>query len=79
VGGLDDEKLSYGALVGGCLRQPEGEDHALWANRKCHLEAVDPLGFGGAPPEGGLLAENSRLREALTLTMAGMRVVSRTW
>src|SRR5215204_3073834 len=31
---LDDEKLSYGALVGGCLRQPEGADHALWADRK---------------------------------------------
>jgi hypothetical protein len=35
---LADEKLSYGAVVGGCLRQPEGADHALWADRKCHLE-----------------------------------------
>src|SRR5829696_1558753 len=35
---LDDEKLSYGALLGGCLRQPEGADHPLWAYRKCHLE-----------------------------------------
>src|SRR5215207_9600060 len=51
---LDDEKVPYGAVVGGRLRKPEGADHALWADRKRHLEAVNPLGLGGAPPEGGL-------------------------
>src|SRR4051795_5465311 len=54
---LDDEKLPYGPLVGGGLRQPEGADHALRADRKRHLEAVNPLGLGGAPAEGGLPAE----------------------
>src|SRR5918995_2043160 len=51
---LDDEKVPYGALVGGRLRKPKGADHALWADRKRHLEAVNPLGLGGAPAEGGL-------------------------
>ena len=51
---LDDEEVSYGPLVGGGLRQPEGADHALRADRKCYLEPVNPLGLGGAPPEGGL-------------------------
>jgi hypothetical protein len=75
---LDDEKVPYRALVGGGLRQPEGADHALWADRKRHLEAVNPLGLAGARAKGGL-PQKSPLREALTLTMAGMRVVSRTW
>ena len=26
---LDDEKVPYGPLVGGCLRRPEGADHAI--------------------------------------------------
>src|SRR5215204_568661 len=61
---LDDEKVSYGAVVGGCLRQPEGADHALWADRKCYLEPVNPLGLGGAPPEGGLPGKQSLARSS---------------
>src|SRR5919112_3296160 len=59
---LDDEKLPYGAIVGGCLCQPEGADHALWADRKRHLEPVNPLGLGGASAEGGLPAEGPLAR-----------------
>jgi hypothetical protein len=72
------EGLAYGSIVGGCRCQAEGRDHPLGVNHQSHLEAVDPLGLGGAPPEGSLSAEKSPLREALTLTIAGTRVVSIT-
>src|SRR5215218_11025811 len=61
---LDDEKVSYGAVVGGCLRQPEGADHALWADRKCYLEPVNPLGLRDAPAEGGLPGKQSLARSS---------------
>src|SRR4029450_4693492 len=52
-----DKDLSYRPLVGGAPRQPEGADHALRPDREADLEAVDPLGLRGAPPEGRLAAE----------------------
>jgi hypothetical protein len=77
---LADKPIPYGALVGGGLGQAESGDDTLRAHRERYLEAVDPLGLGGTPPEGRLPAKQpfARMREALTLTMAGMRVVSNT-
>ena len=51
------EGLSDGPLVGGRGGQEEGAYHALGIYHRGHLEAVDPLGLGGAPAEGGLPAE----------------------
>jgi hypothetical protein len=51
------EGLPYGPLVGGSRGQPEGGDDAPRIYHQGHLEAVDPLGLGGAPAEGGLPAE----------------------
>jgi hypothetical protein len=51
------EGVCYGSLVGGRRCQPEGRDHPVGVYHQSHLEAVDPLGLGGAPPEGSLPAE----------------------
>src|SRR5215216_5356588 len=61
---LDDEKVPYGPLVGGSLRQTKSADHALWADRKCYLEPVNPLGLRDAPAEGGLPSKQSLARSS---------------
>src|SRR5215203_2266781 len=55
VGGY--EGLPDRALVGGGHGQTEGSDDALGVYHQGHLEAVDPLGLGGAPSEARLTAE----------------------
>ena len=45
------------SLVGVGRGQEEGGDHPVWVDCQRDLEAVDPLGFGAAPPEGGLSGE----------------------
>jgi hypothetical protein len=73
------EGVPYGPLLGGGRGQTENGNHPAGIYHEGHLEAVDPLGLGGAPAEGGLPAEEPLLASlALTRTMAGMRVVSIT-
>jgi hypothetical protein len=55
VGGY--EGVCFEPLVGGGFRQPEGGDDAPRIDHQGHLEAIDPLGLGSAPAEGGLPAE----------------------
>jgi hypothetical protein len=52
-----DEDLPYGTLVGGGFGQGEGRDDAPRSDGEADLEAVDPLGLGGAPPEARLPRE----------------------
>ena len=75
---LRHQGFPYRALVGGRRGQTESTDHPLRVHHQSRLEPVNPLGLGGAPPEGSLPAENNPLREALALTIAGTRVVSIT-
>src|SRR5215207_5404980 len=56
------ESVPYGSLVGGRGCQPEGAYHALGVYHQGHLEPVDPLGLGGAPPEGSLTDEEPLAR-----------------
>ena len=56
------EGVPYGPLVRSRPSQPESGDYALGVHNQSHLEAVDPLGLGGAPPEGSLTAEEALAR-----------------
>src|SRR5215204_6640045 len=58
------EGLPYGPLVGGRRSQTESGDHAVGIYHQRRLEAVDPLGLGGAPAEGGLPAEEALARSS---------------
>src|SRR5215208_5195126 len=60
VGG--HEGLPYGPLLGGCRGQPESGDYTLRVYHQSRLEAVDPLGLGGASAEGSLPAEEAFAR-----------------
>jgi hypothetical protein len=54
--------LPYGPLVVGRRGQTESGDYAFRVYHQSRLEAVDPLGLGGAPPEGSLPREESLAR-----------------
>ncbi len=56
-----DEELPDGALVAIGGGEAEGRYYAFRGDGQRYLEAVDPLGFGDVPLEGGLAGE-----EALT-------------
>jgi hypothetical protein len=58
----DYEGLCYGPLVGGRRGRPEGGDHPVRVHHQGHLEAVDPFGLGGAPPERSLTGEKPLAR-----------------
>jgi hypothetical protein len=58
----DQEGLPYGPLVGGRRGKPEDGNHPIGIYHQRHLEAVDPLGLGSAPPEGGLPTEQPLAR-----------------
>src|SRR5215210_8321733 len=60
VGG--HEGLPYGPLVGGRRGQTESCDYAVGVYHQRRLETVDPLGLGGAPPEGSLPTEEPLAR-----------------
>jgi hypothetical protein len=49
--------LPYGPLVVGRRGQTESGDYAFRVYHQSRLEAVDPLGLGGAPPEARLPKE----------------------
>jgi hypothetical protein len=51
------ERLPDGTLVGGRGGEAESAYHALRIHYQRHLEAVNPLGLGGAPSEARLSAE----------------------
>ena len=74
------EGFPYGPLVGGRRSQPEVANHPIGIHHEGHLQAVDPLKVleallpKVACPQKSLLLASL----ALTLTMAGMRVVSIT-
>jgi hypothetical protein len=75
VGG--QQELPDGSLIRVGLGQPEGSNYPFWSDRERYLEAVDPFGLGDAAKVA--CPAKRPLREARTLTMAGMRVVSSTW
>src|SRR5215211_5145305 len=54
--------LPYGPLVGGSRGQTESGDHAVGVHHQRRLEAVDPLGLGGAPAERRLTSEEPLAR-----------------
>src|SRR5829696_1148215 len=56
------EGVAYGPLVGGRDGQPESGDHPLGVNHEGHLEAVYPLGLGGAASEACLAGEKPLAR-----------------
>jgi hypothetical protein len=51
------ESLPYGSFVRGRRSQPESAHHTLGIHHQRHLEAVDPLGLGGAASEARLPSE----------------------
>jgi hypothetical protein len=53
------EGIAYGPLVRSRRGQAESGDDALGAHHQRHLEAVDPLGLGGAASEGRLAGEQT--------------------
>ena len=56
------ERFPDGALVGGRGGEAESGDHAVRVYHQRHLEPVNPLGLGGAPPEARLPAEKPLAR-----------------
>jgi hypothetical protein len=73
------ERFPDGALVGGRGGEAESGDHAVRVYHQGHLEPVDPLQVLEALlPKVACPQKKCPLREGLTLTMAGIRVVSKT-
>jgi hypothetical protein len=56
------ERLPDRPLVGGRRGKTESAYHALRVYHQRHLEPVDPLGLGSAPPEARLTGKESLAR-----------------
>jgi hypothetical protein len=72
------EGVTYGPLVRSRRGQTESGDDALGVHHKRHLEAVDPLGLGGAACEARLAGEQPLAASPHPHDRRDHRVVSKT-